>query len=143
MEPRHGTEHTSPTGRTAGTGPYPPAPTSAAVPPLPPVPAPTGHLPVAAPNAENPYVRTLDPHLAAYADEFLERVDELPTYRPTIGCVIPAYNEGETIAGVLDSLLMQTRLPGRDPRDRQQHHRRLRRGRRALRRAAHPHHADR
>ncbi|WP_121255152.1 glycosyltransferase [Nocardioides ferulae] len=33
------------------------------------------------------------------------------TYRPTVGCIIPAYNEGETIAGVLDSLLMQTRIP--------------------------------
>ncbi|WP_337191550.1 glycosyltransferase [Nocardioides flavescens] len=31
--------------------------------------------------------------------------------RPTIGCIIPAYNEAETIAGVLDSLLMQTRMP--------------------------------
>lgn len=31
--------------------------------------------------------------------------------RPTVGCIIPAYNEAETIAGVLDSLLMQTRLP--------------------------------
>ena len=32
-------------------------------------------------------------------------------YRPTVGCVIPAYNEAETIASVLDSLLCQTRLP--------------------------------
>ena len=32
-------------------------------------------------------------------------------YRPTVGCVVPAYNEGESIAAVLDSLLMQTRLP--------------------------------
>ena len=31
--------------------------------------------------------------------------------RPTVGCVIPAYNEAETIADVLDSLLSQTRLP--------------------------------
>ncbi|KQY60196.1 glycosyl transferase [Aeromicrobium sp. Root495] len=31
--------------------------------------------------------------------------------RPTVGCVVPAYNEGETIASVLDSLLAQTRLP--------------------------------
>ena len=31
--------------------------------------------------------------------------------RPTVGCIIPAYNEAETIAGVLDALLMQTRVP--------------------------------
>ncbi len=35
----------------------------------------------------------------------------VPLYRPTVGCVIPAYNEAETIAHVLDSLLCQTRLP--------------------------------
>lgn len=57
------------------------------------------------------YVRMPDPGLSAYADQFLDEVDSIPTYRPTIGCVIPAYNEGETIAGVLDSLLQQTRLP--------------------------------
>lgn len=33
------------------------------------------------------------------------------TTRPTVGCIVPAYNEGETIGGVLDSLLMQTRRP--------------------------------
>jgi len=43
--------------------------------------------------------------------EFIESVDSLPSYRPTIGCVIPAYNEAESIAEVLDSLLAQTRLP--------------------------------
>ena len=62
-------------------------------------------------GGEQPYVRTQDPHLAAYAEEFLDAVDELPTLRPTVGCIIPAYNEAETIAGVLDSLLQQTRLP--------------------------------
>lgn len=59
----------------------------------------------------NQYVRVPDPTMAAYADEFLAGVEDLPTYRPTIGCVIPAYNEAETIAGVLDALLAQTRLP--------------------------------
>jgi cellulose synthase/poly-beta-1,6-N-acetylglucosamine synthase-like glycosyltransferase len=58
-----------------------------------------------------PYVRLPDPGLAAYTDQFLDEVDAIPTYRPTIGCVIPAYNEGETLAGVLDSLLQQTRIP--------------------------------
>ena len=59
----------------------------------------------------DPYVRTADPHLAAYEETFRDEVDAMPTYRPTVGCVIPAYNEAETIAGVLDSLLQQTRLP--------------------------------
>ena len=43
--------------------------------------------------------------------EFIESVDSLPTYRPSIGCVIPAYNEADSIAAVLESLLAQTRLP--------------------------------
>lgn len=57
------------------------------------------------------YLRISDPHLAAYADQFQDEIDAIPTYGPTVGCVIPAYNEGDTIAGVLDSLLQQTRLP--------------------------------
>ncbi|MDO9496754.1 MAG: glycosyltransferase, partial [Nocardioides sp.] len=65
----------------------------------------------AAPAADDAYVHVPDPNLAAYAPAFLDAVDELPTYRPTVGCVIPAYNEGDTISGVLDSLLQQTRLP--------------------------------
>lgn len=60
---------------------------------------------------EDAYLRTPDPHLAAYADQFLDELASSPTYRPTVGCIIPAYNEAETIAGVLDSLLQQTRLP--------------------------------
>ena len=63
------------------------------------------------PTADDGYVRVPDPNLAAYAPDFLDAVDDLPTYRPTVGCVIPAYNECETISGVLDSLLQQTRLP--------------------------------
>ncbi|CAN5195683.1 N/A [soil metagenome] len=43
--------------------------------------------------------------------EFIESVDSLRNDRPTIGCVIPAYNEAESIADVLESLLGQTRLP--------------------------------
>ena len=53
------------------------------------------------------YIRTAD----QYEPEFQDEIAELPTYRPTVGCIIPAYNEAETIAGVLDSLLQQTRLP--------------------------------
>ncbi|MBS43910.1 MAG: glycosyl transferase [Nocardioides sp.] len=41
----------------------------------------------------------------------LEQLAELPEQRATVGAIIPAYNEAETIGGVLDSLLMQTRLP--------------------------------
>jgi poly-beta-1,6-N-acetyl-D-glucosamine synthase len=59
----------------------------------------------------DPYLRLPDPDLAAYEPAYQDELDDLPTYRPTVGCIIPAYNEAETIAGVLDSLLQQTRLP--------------------------------
>jgi biofilm PGA synthesis N-glycosyltransferase PgaC len=52
-----------------------------------------------------------EPVQSAYANEFNEMVEGLPTFRPTIGCIVPAYNEADSIAGVLDSLLAQTRLP--------------------------------
>lgn len=73
---------------------------------------PVGALPV--PTDPDHYVRrqpTADPGLAAAAADILADLESLPVYRSTIGCVIPAYNEAETIAGVLDSLLSQTRLP--------------------------------
>lgn len=48
----------------------------------------------------------------------IERVDELTAvlesvsvHRSTIGCVIPAYNEGASIGRVISSLLAQTRVP--------------------------------
>jgi cellulose synthase/poly-beta-1,6-N-acetylglucosamine synthase-like glycosyltransferase len=62
-------------------------------------------------GAGDPYLRLADRDLAAYENQYQDEVDDLPTYRPTVGCIIPAYNESETIAGVLDSLLQQTRLP--------------------------------
>jgi len=43
--------------------------------------------------------------------DFTEIVASLQTSRSTIGCIVPAYNEAETIGSVLDSLLAQTRLP--------------------------------
>lgn len=46
-----------------------------------------------------------------YADHFMAGVEALPTYRSTVGCVIPAYNEADSISSVVDSLLAQTRLP--------------------------------
>lgn len=42
---------------------------------------------------------------------FKEIVDNLSKVKPTIGCVIPAYNEEESIASVIQSLLIQTRVP--------------------------------
>ena len=79
----------------------------------PPTAATAGSLPVPIPTAPDasPFVRTPDPELAAYADQFLGEVASIPEQRATVGCIIPAYNEAETIAGVLDSLLMQSRLP--------------------------------
>jgi biofilm PGA synthesis N-glycosyltransferase PgaC len=52
-----------------------------------------------------------EPVVTAYANEFNEMVEGMPVFRPTIGCIVPAYNEADSIAGVLDSLLAQTRLP--------------------------------
>ncbi len=49
--------------------------------------------------------------LEYYVRQHLADVESLPTYRPVIGCVVPAYNEAETIAAVLRSLLKQTRVP--------------------------------
>lgn len=46
-----------------------------------------------------------------FATDLMEEIDTLPTYRSTVGCVIPAYNEEDAIASVLDSLLAQTLLP--------------------------------
>lgn len=58
-----------------------------------------------------PYLVVPDPGLRAYADTYLDEIAAMPEQHASVGCVIPAYNEGETIASVLDSLLMQTRLP--------------------------------
>src|SRR6478609_8875613 len=49
--------------------------------------------------------------LASYIRQHKADVDALPTYRPVIAAIIPAYNEAETIQAVLRSLLKQTRLP--------------------------------
>ncbi len=40
-----------------------------------------------------------------------EQIVKQETERVTVGCVIPAYNEAESITSVIDSLLSQTRLP--------------------------------
>ncbi|MCU1517873.1 MAG: putative glycosyltransferase [Pseudarthrobacter sp.] len=51
--------------------------------------------------------QTESPYLSILRD----RMEEQISSRATIACVIPAYNEEETIAEVLTSLLNQTRLP--------------------------------
>jgi biofilm PGA synthesis N-glycosyltransferase PgaC len=49
--------------------------------------------------------------LSRYLHQHLSDIDALPTFRPVIGAIIPAYNEAESIEAVLRSLLAQTRLP--------------------------------
>jgi biofilm PGA synthesis N-glycosyltransferase PgaC len=51
------------------------------------------------------------PGLESYVRQFRAEMDALPTYRPVVAAIIPAYNEAETIEAVLRSLLRQTRLP--------------------------------
>lgn len=48
---------------------------------------------------------------AFYVRQHLADVDSLPTYRPRLAVIIPAYNEADSIDSVLRSLLKQTRLP--------------------------------
>ncbi|HEY5783146.1 MAG TPA: glycosyltransferase family 2 protein [Microlunatus sp.] len=55
--------------------------------------------------------RAASSDLSRYLHQHLADLESLPTYRPVIGCVIPAYNEAESIEAVLRSLLKQTRLP--------------------------------
>jgi cellulose synthase/poly-beta-1,6-N-acetylglucosamine synthase-like glycosyltransferase len=47
----------------------------------------------------------------AFPQDFAASLQDLNTQRATIGCVIPAYNEEESIAGVLQGLLEQSRVP--------------------------------
>ncbi|MBY6060329.1 glycosyltransferase family 2 protein [Microbacterium esteraromaticum] len=46
-----------------------------------------------------------------FADDFADVFEHTSVHRSTIGCVIPAYNEEESIGDVLTALLGQTRVP--------------------------------
>ncbi|MGP6175989.1 glycosyltransferase family 2 protein [Microbacterium sp. A196] len=50
-------------------------------------------------------------HVTGFADDFDAVLESTTVHRSTIGCVIPAYNEEESIAGVLTTLLAQSRVP--------------------------------
>jgi cellulose synthase/poly-beta-1,6-N-acetylglucosamine synthase-like glycosyltransferase len=60
---------------------------------------------MAAPKA---YVTRVEPDVD---NDFIASVEALGVQRATIGCIIPAYNEAESIAQVLESLLAQSRVP--------------------------------
>ncbi|MEH3088383.1 MAG: glycosyltransferase family 2 protein [Microbacterium arborescens] len=47
----------------------------------------------------------------AYTDDFESVLEHTTIHRSTIGCVIPAYNEEESIAQVIEGLLSQSRVP--------------------------------
>ncbi len=47
----------------------------------------------------------------AFPEDFDSVFEGSSTQRSTIGCVIPAYNEEESIAAVIEGLLAQTRVP--------------------------------
>ncbi|MGV8880765.1 MAG: glycosyltransferase family 2 protein [Rhodoglobus sp.] len=59
---------------------------------------------------ENRYV-SFEAIESSETEETASAADDVGRFRPTIGCVIPAYNEAESIAAVMESLLAQTRLP--------------------------------
>ncbi|WP_373683829.1 glycosyltransferase [Microbacterium sp. 18062] len=46
-----------------------------------------------------------------FEQDFMAVLENTTVHRSTIGCIIPAYNEEESIADVLEGLLKQTRVP--------------------------------
>jgi len=70
-------------------------------------------MPYSRPAAMHPVPVSDEPVLdaPAFPQDFAAVREDLSTQRATIGCVIPAYNEEESIAQVLTSLLEQSRVP--------------------------------
>lgn len=64
-------------------------------------------------SQELQHAHEADDHAApvTYIEDFQAVLESTSVHRSTIGCIIPAYNEEETIGDVLESLLAQTRVP--------------------------------
>ncbi|WP_460776065.1 glycosyltransferase family 2 protein [Microbacterium sp. GXF7504] len=64
-------------------------------------------------QALEPLPLTQDPFADApgFDEDFMAVLENTTVHRSTIGCVIPAYNEAESIADVIEALLKQTRVP--------------------------------
>jgi len=63
-------------------------------------------------HAAAPVVASAEPVFEhAFPEDFDSVFEGSSTQRSTIGCIIPAYNEEESIAQVIEGLLTQTRVP--------------------------------